>query len=173
MRVRGLRNGSAPPGQVVGEEQGVDYRIPELRRLAEEFRAAFVQAKANFPEYLRDRTKSFPKNSCDHASALLGRYLQEQGYSPVQYAFNGSRGPSGPNREIHAWLEIDNIILDITASQFTDQPEAVMATRDPSWHSTFGGVKREPVVSQLHFNQRLKQEYEKAYAEIKRYLSAG
>ena len=152
---------------------GSDERIPELRRLAEEFRAAFVQARASFPEYLRDRTRLFPKNSCDHASALLGRYLQEQGYSPVQYAFSGSRGPAGPNREIHAWLEVDNIILDITASQFPDQSEVVMATRDPSWHSTFGGVRREPVISQLRFNHRLTKEYEKAYAEIKRYLPAG
>jgi hypothetical protein len=57
---------------------------------------------------------SFPKNSCQGASLLLGMMLQEnKPLSDVMYVkgedYNGC---------CHYWLEVDGLIFDITADQF-------------------------------------------------------
>jgi hypothetical protein len=112
---------------------------------------------------------NFPRNSCDHASALLGRYLQEHGFDVV-YINNGCRdGNSWKNS--HAWLEIGDMIIDITADQFSDQTERVIVTTDHTWHSAFYGQRRQPVNNQLSLIDSLKPAYEQAYGEIKKALS--
>jgi hypothetical protein len=112
---------------------------------------------------------NFPRNSCDHASALLGRYFQEQGFDVV-YVNNGCRGGSSW-KDSHAWLEIGDLIVDITADQFSDQTERVIVTTDHTWHSTFYGQRRQSVNDQLSFNNLLGRSYKQAYGEIKKELS--
>jgi len=138
--------------------------LPELRRLVEQFRAALPVAIPRFPPYLHQRMEAFPRNSCDHASALLGRFLRENGFPNVQYVYNGYRGTRA---EGHAWLVVDgDIIVDITASQFPDQKDEIIVSRDSAWHSAFEETRIGPVEEQLGFNHALHAEYDLAYAEI-------
>ena len=59
----------------------------------------------------------FPKGSCGDASLLLGKYLIENGFEP-KYK-NGKNGKyEGNDVKSHAWLELNDIIIDITARQF-------------------------------------------------------
>ncbi|WP_377806571.1 hypothetical protein [Azospirillum sp. A29] len=40
----------------------------------------------------------------------------------------------------HAWIEADDIIIDVTADQFGQPP--VMVTRDRAWHDTWPDQER-------------------------------
>ena len=37
----------------------------------------------------------------------------------------------------HAWLQRDNLTVDITADQFPDQPQSVIVALNSDWHKTF------------------------------------
>ena len=145
-------------------------RLSELRCLAEKFRAALPLATGRFPPYLRGRLQAFPRNCCDHASALLGRFLQENGFPDVEYVYNAYRGTRA---ETHAWLLVDReIVVDITASQFPDQPEEIIVRRDSAWHAGFEHALSGPVEEQLRLNRMLRSEYDRAYHELRKVLYA-
>ena len=44
----------------------------------------------------------------------------------------------------HAWLEMDGLIADITASQFDSELPEVYVSPDRSWHSRFEDLERFP-----------------------------
>jgi hypothetical protein len=76
----------------------------ELRKLAEEFRAAIMRSRKHFPYFLKEKLRAFPKQCCEHASTLMGLYLKEKGFAEAQYVW-GVRNPNAwPNDETHgAW----------------------------------------------------------------------
>lgn len=102
--------------------------IDKLTVLATTFRTAIVKCD---PKSLIITLHNFPRGACGDASLLLAKYLRENGCGEFQYVVGGRCGHS------HAWLLKGDIIVDLTADQFKDQPEAVLVTRDHGWHNTF------------------------------------
>ncbi|WP_080157527.1 hypothetical protein [Photobacterium piscicola] len=60
--------------------------------------------------------RSFPKNSCQGASILLGMMLKEKYPSSQVIYVKGE----DTNNYCHYWLEVDGFIFDITADQFDE-----------------------------------------------------
>jgi hypothetical protein len=113
---------------------------------------------------LKRKFSAFPKDCCGHASVLLALYLRDEGFADVRYVYNGRRSPDS-----HAWVEVGGIIVDITADQFTDNPNAVIVTEERSWHSRFSGEQRRSEILG-GFADEAKQNYENAYAAVKNRL---
>ena len=109
-------------------------QIARLRTLATRFRMA---VRATHPEEVDPEVRfivaSFPKGVCGAICFLLGHYLRENGFPQAEYV-NGIRPSDG---ESHAWIEIGDIIVDITGSQFPEIPDDVIVTLDPVWHRQF------------------------------------
>ena len=91
----------------------------------------------NVPEVLRPRFRLFPKDMCEFASNLLGRYLTGEGIAGVRYVCGSRRLQARHNDQRHAWLEAQGFIIDITADQFPDGIGPIVVTDDRSWHSRF------------------------------------
>jgi hypothetical protein len=141
----------------------------DLLRLARQFRTCLDDRRLRhaYPEYLRDKLASFPKDACGHASVLLALYLQEKGFMDVDYVV----GRRGKNGESHAWLEIGATIIDITADQFPDVCEPVIVTEDHAWYSAFYGQQRQHASGDFQeYCAEARKDYEKAYTEIRKRL---
>lgn len=79
--------------------------------------------------------ETFPRGSCGDAALLLGRFLIEHGAATTTYVL-ASRG-EGDAWSSHAWLVVDDVVVDITPDQFDDAKAAVIVARDSAWHGTF------------------------------------
>ena len=126
---------------------------------------AIEESRGSFSGCFKNIFASFPKETCGHCSILLGLYLQEIGCLEVQYVC-GER--EFGRRKSHAWLEIGNVIVDITADQFPERAEPVVVTQDRTWHGKFHCLQRKPLLR--HFCSRTaesKENYNNAYALIK------
>jgi hypothetical protein len=73
------------------------------------------------------KSGGFPRGTCGLVSDLLGRYLVEAGFKKVMYVCGEKRSEGS-----HAWVEVGEIILDITGDQFGQPP--VVVTAASNWH---------------------------------------
>lgn len=75
--------------------------------------------------------QNFPRGTCGPTSEILGRYLIGAGcpQDQVRYVCGMKGGKS------HAWLQVNGVIVDITADQFGEPP--VIIARNSPWHATF------------------------------------
>lgn len=73
----------------------------------------------------------FPEGACGNASCFLAKWLEYQGVVGLRYICGKRDGHS------HAWLEIDDCIIDITSDQFPDGVGSVYIGRDRSFHDQF------------------------------------
>lgn len=109
----------------------------EIHEIAARFRLAIEARQRTLRlSWLRD---NFPTGCCREASDMLGTLLRER------YGIEAAVVLGEIDDHSHAWLEIDGLIVDITADQFADRfPNAkpVIVTRDRAMHSQFGGNKR-------------------------------
>lgn len=83
--------------------------------------------------------RKFPVGSCGDAVLLLGHYLKNQGFGEfdymlgeLDYEINGQYLP-------HAWLQQENLIVDITGDQFEDFDDPVFVKSHSPWHEKFNG----------------------------------
>jgi hypothetical protein len=89
--------------------------------------------------------QSFPRGSCGPVSELLGRYLVDAMHLDAGYVCAERPGDGS-----HAWIEVDGIIIDITADQF-GQPPVIVAVHSP-WHDTWvREAPRPPVCSRAQW----------------------
>jgi hypothetical protein len=132
------------------------HRLDTLRELAKRFRAALETC---------DRTKlpvglqAFPSGACGDASLLLAKYFEENEEGKPQYV-SGKDGI-----QTHTWLELDGIIIDITADQFHGVNEPVVVTTDSTWHHRFEEQSRRSV-SIEDYDARTSASLNVAYREI-------
>lgn len=77
--------------------------------------------------------EQFPKGSCGDATLLLAKFLEESGYGEFNYILGKRNGSS------HAWLEQGDVVVDITADQFTDMPHPAFVECGSKWHASFCG----------------------------------
>jgi hypothetical protein len=99
----------------------------KLLIICTQFREALEKDVDDYPVIMG----SFPLGCCGVVSRALGGYLMEIGYKSVEYVSGFS------NKKSHAWIEIDDWIVDITADQFNDCDERIIITKDRSFHSKF------------------------------------
>lgn len=74
--------------------------------------------------------RRFPWGSCGDASVLLGKFLKDQGLG--DFTLVVGRSYDGQ----HAWLEQDDVMVDITADQF-DGFAGVIHVGDDIWRRDF------------------------------------
>jgi len=106
--------------------------------------------------------KDFPIGACLDASLLLGHYLAQSDIGKPIYVSGTKDGRT------HMWLEMDGVIIDITADQFGDAPERIMVTRDTAWHSQFERQsRRSDGLDQ--YNDFNSSDLMSAYSEVAKY----
>lgn len=95
----------------------MNTEIDKIRNLVVPFRNAIEICKNK----LGIPFCTFPKMCCGVTSVLLGYYLLQYGFNDVVYVL-------GDNKDLrsHAWIEIGEIIIDITATQFNEIHEDVI-----------------------------------------------
>lgn len=80
---------------------------------------------------------AFPAGSCGDACLLLGALFADAGINGFRYVC-GERGAQSDNTwTSHAWLQRGDLIVDITADQFTDAPAGVIISENSVWHAQF------------------------------------
>ena len=100
---------------------------PELVVAVVRFRSALERLTTDYPGLAR-----FPRGSCGDACELLGEYLSDAGLGRWTYKCGWD---SEERRRSHAWLEQDEIIIDITADQFDDlDAPPTIVSLDREWH---------------------------------------
>jgi hypothetical protein len=114
----------------------VDFHMEKLTELATGFRAAIDALVRHDRKALSITFEQFPRGSCGDAAYLLAKYLEQHECGQFYYV-RGRRGDKS-----HAWLEREELIVDITADQFEDQDRVVIVTKDHSWHSQFDDRRR-------------------------------
>ena len=115
-------------------EMQISQEIEQLRKLAGGFRAAVLLTDpADVDPEVRFIVVDFPRGVCGAICFLLGHYLIENGFPSPEYV-NGIRAA---DRQSHAWIEVNGIIVDITADQFLEIDEGVVVSTDRSWHQQF------------------------------------
>jgi len=106
----------------------------------------------------------FPHGCCKPASMLLARYLSSTlgvPHAAIELCANGERlGQS------HAWLEVNQIGVDITCDQFADSPDRVIVAEQSPWHSLFHGRRLYPYCDFMHMNAQYRQDVERLFAHI-------
>lgn len=128
-----------------------------LFRLAERFREAILRSN---PRAGRLATlREFPAGACGDASLLLAKYLQVNGCGRSHYVLGMRRGHA------HAWLQLGDFTIDITADQFEDQDAGVIVSAESAWHSTFQG-KIQNVADFCLYDRRSVFELTAAYEAI-------
>lgn len=133
-----------------------------LTEHASRFRTAIVNMPAlERPIGLRD----FPRGSCGDATLLLGTYLIKMGYSPFDYMLGERGNPTGDDWSSHAWLERDELFVDITSDQFSDGPDKVIVCYNSIWHAGFAGVRQNVADYQI-YDQNTVVRLNAAYSRI-------
>ena len=108
--------------------------VEKIRKLAAQIRNAI--AKMGYDEFAdSDFLLRYPRGCCGDASNLLAKFLRDNDIE-CEYVW-GMMG-----QQSHAWLECGDLIIDITADQFTEIKEKILITTDKSWHKKFEGQTR-------------------------------
>ena len=119
--------------------------ISRLEKESRFFRHAIERYQDDYPDEVlvsdpaRINSK-FPHDCCKSASWMLGHHLSNNGFENIQYA-NGHR-----SEESHGWLEIEGVIVDITADQFADEDRPVIVARsdESGFHAEMERQQRFP-----------------------------
>ena len=109
-----------------------ENKFKKIFDLASDFRAAIENCDKRL---LSACFGDFPAGSCGDASLLLAVYLIENGISGVFYVSGETRADG--ERETHAWLECDELIIDITADQYPEITSPVIVTSDRLFYERF------------------------------------
>ncbi|MCM0081227.1 hypothetical protein L4X63_06465 [Geomonas sp. Red32] len=106
-----------------------NFTVDALFRHVLVFRGALASAAAKGVSL--PTLDDFPRGACADASLLLAKHLQEKGWGNAFLVVGERRG------ERHAWLQLGDVTIDITADQFEDQPCGVIVSAESRWHSAF------------------------------------
>lgn len=102
--------------------------MDQLDNLARRFRDAI---EATPRSQLPITVQSSPHGACGDATLLLGHFLKLQVLGTFDYVL-GEKGD-----HTHAWIQHGDIIIDITADQFTEIDQAVIVAANSVWHEQF------------------------------------
>jgi hypothetical protein len=124
--------------------------IRRLETEVTEMRNRLEVGKANLPEQLPE----FPRGCCGPVSWVLGAVLGNKYGHNVVYVLgkrdNVSYGHHQKEPQSHAWVEINDIIVDITSDQFPDRP-SVYVNKDRIWYDKWVISEKEWAVRLEYF----------------------
>lgn len=99
-----------------------------LVKLATKFRTAVDEAKSR-NDFASDICfNSFPSGCCGDTSCLLGQYLLENNIIS-KYVCGEYHYPKNDFTYSHAWLQVDDTIVDITGDQFKNNADILFYDR--------------------------------------------
>jgi len=102
--------------------------------MATDFRAAIESIPFEERPY---SMQSFPNCSCGDTSRLFGAFLVDCAIPGFQF-ISGERGSKAGNTwASHAWLQHNDLVVDLTADQFSDAPSGVIVSAPSPWHEQF------------------------------------
>jgi len=125
----------------VGEKTIMSDNLDCLRQIAEAFRAALEKYRQSADDVI---FKDFPVGACSPTSDLLATYLIDALGLNAQCAVS-LKLPT------HAWVTIEDTIIDITADQFEQGP--VICENYSRWHEELPEQERRPPSRRNEWNK--------------------
>ncbi len=107
--------------------------LVKVEDAAKRFRNAIESADRS---QLSEGFRGFPTGSCSDASRLLAKFLKHEGLGEFQVVSGVADFGS------HSWLELDGVLVDITADQFAGIDTHVKVGTSDSWYETFSGGRK-------------------------------
>lgn len=141
----------------------------DYQSLAIEFRTMIEQARDArcFPS--RDRLSGFPRGCCDDATDLFAHHLWKT-FGVKTVRADGSYYDDNPENSIwHTWLEVDGIIIDLTADQFPEYKSTYVGEQD-KFHAMFE-VERQEYIGYMSLGDGCWNRMKMCYEAIIRYSS--
>lgn len=109
--------------------------VKEIRKAAVDFRKSIEFCGAS----LGIAFENFPSGSCGDTVPLLGTYLIDLNFGNFQYMLGNYGNHEKGTWKSHAWLQSNDLIIDITADQFDEITEKVIVEKDALWHKNLNG----------------------------------
>lgn len=114
--------------------------IDVVREVARAVRCAIERAPR---DKLPITFASFPRGSCGDTALVLGTYLAADcGIPGFQYVCGDRGSKLDDTWSSHAWLECNGLVVDVTADQFSDAPDAVIVEDPSHWHLSFRNINK-------------------------------
>lgn len=140
-----------------------DEDLEGLRAHCKAFRTAIKSCPTRaLPITLQE----FPRGACGDAALLLAKYLEGEGFGSFDYMLGQRDGRS------HAWLQRENLVIDITGDQFADMPSPVFVEHGSPWHEAFAAEVEYGADFNI-FDPYTRALLGGAYAMIREYLPAA
>lgn len=131
MKIRGLRDLLSGSSLEVCPASRHSHRVVmklELTELAARFRAALVGSIAPSDPVLG----AFPRGCCGSSSEMFGLWLAD--YRGIASEYVSARDGNAT----HAWLVVDDVIIDLTCDQFLECPARAPHVGPPTpWHRSW------------------------------------
>ncbi len=138
-----------------------DQKIRKLTKLATGFRQMIENADWS---KLTIEFEDFPVGSCGDASILLAQYLIDSGYDTPTYVSAELVTPTGlPG---HAWIELNGLIIDITADGFDPKAPKVIVEANSEWHEKFEILDKHAVGISMYQQDHIVRNLLAAYHEL-------
>ena len=119
-------------------DQSLTDQIFMIRNTLESFTKSDFSSRTSFYS-----CSGFPKGCCGDTADLLGLYFDK--YHNIDSIYVTWVGlPRNPNAS-HAWLLVENEIIDITADQFNEYGynlASVIITTTSDFHNSFNNIKK-------------------------------
>lgn len=126
-----------------------DLNAEVIREIATQLRISILAV----PAHLRPiQYQEFPRGACGSTSRLLATCLTRANFENVAFR-SGKFG-----RYSHAWVQIQDVIVDVTADQKPFHQESVIAQEGHAFYVKFlphAGFLSEPDTEELNFLQLL------------------
>ena len=133
-----------------------------VRQVAKRVRDAICRI---LPCDLAPELSNFPRAACGSTVLILNAVIEHELGSSGQYV----AGVRSTDEQSHAWLELDDLIIDLTANQFSDVTESVIVTRDREWHDQFREITR-PSARLMEYDPETRERFEKLLQRIRAFL---
>ena len=102
-------------------------QLATLNKVANQFFKSLSELKVRHELF-----EKFPDATCGNTSEMLGYHLSKRFGLDVTYEAGDRYGPDWGS---HAWLEVGNVIIDLTCCQFEDCPHVCpYVGEDRTWH---------------------------------------
>ena len=106
----------------------------QLLEMATNFRKAIESIP---PKVRPIGMQRFPCGACSDTALLFGTFLADRSISGFKYIC-GERGSKIDDTwTSHAWLQRDDLVVDLTADQFPDAATGVIVSKPSPWHMQF------------------------------------
>lgn len=124
----------------------VEIAEEKLQQAAADFRKALDMLPKDEPSWF----KTFPEKTSHRVCRILAQHLIQSGYANificsgnvlVDYSVDKDTSYYEEPNTFHAWLEVDGIVVDVTADEFYAGP--VIVSANPNWHNNNFTERRE------------------------------